>query len=231
VNIYNIVFIGNDIELHDLIIQSLRSYEFSYFTLGNLEEFIDFSAENIAHLVVLSGDSEDISKDGKFKKLLIRENKKSPVFLFSRPAMFYSRDEDFEKNLVENIKKALGQNILPAKQTQFDVIKLGKVAKFAKERRETPRLRASIPFELYADALRSQKISGRLRDISAGGFSINSKEALPDKDDFWCAFSVEDGEDFFLKAVKLRANRTKEHWHTALRFSKMPRGDYKRINT
>ncbi|MEA2082105.1 MAG: cyclic nucleotide-binding domain-containing protein, partial [Elusimicrobiota bacterium] len=123
------------------------------------------------------------------------------------------------------------QNVLPRKSSEFGVIKLGKRSEFSKERRETPRLKASIPFELYSDEKRTQKIDARLRNISAGGFSINSKTAIPDKNEFWCAFSVKEDKDYFLKAVKLRTVNAGDHWHTALRFCEIPRSDFNHINT
>ncbi|MBA3066377.1 cyclic nucleotide-binding domain-containing protein [bacterium] len=230
-NIYTIAFIGKDTELYDIITQNLKSYEFSYFTFENLEKFIEFTAKNIANLIILSTDSENISKTEEFKKILIHDDRNIPVFVFSKPALYYSHDKDFEKNLVENIKKALQQNVLPRKQSEFGVIKLGKGAKLTTEKRDTPRLKTSVPFALYTDVSRSQKFLASLRDISAGGFSVNSKEALPEQDEFWCAFSIEDGENYILKAVKLRTVRAKDHWHTALRFSKISHADYSRINT
>ncbi|MDO9513941.1 MAG: cyclic nucleotide-binding domain-containing protein [Elusimicrobiota bacterium] len=230
-NVYTIVFIGKDQELYDTLIQSLAVYEFSYCSFDNLDKFAEFSSKNIVNLIMLSGDSESMAKDESFKKLLVRKDRKIPVFIFSRPALYYARDKDFAGNLVEKIKQALGQNILPRKQAEFGVIKLGKSAKVTSEKREAPRLRASVPFELYADETRTKKIDARLRNISAGGLSVNTKTALPDRDLFFCCFSIEEGEKYALKAVKLRSTLVGDHYHTALRFSKISSADYNHINS
>jgi len=231
VNVYTIVFIGKDKELYDTIIQSLAVYEFSYFSFDNLDKFAGFTVKNIVNIIMLSGDSENMAKDESFKKLLVRKDRKIPVFIFSRPALYYARDKDFAGNLAEKIKQALGQNILPRKQAEFGVIKLGKTAKVTSEKREAPRLRASVPFELYEDETRTKKFDARIRNISAGGLSVNTKTGLPDRDFFFCCFSIEEGEKYSLKAVKLRSTLAGDHCHTALRFSKISSADYNRINS
>jgi len=231
VNVYSIVFIGKDKELYDVLVQSLAAYEFSYFRFENFVKFAEFADKNIVNLIMLAGDSEDMARDPAFKKLLVRKDRKIPVFIFSRPALYYSHDKDFADNLVEKIKHALGQTMLPMKQAEFGVIKLGKSAGMRSEKREAPRLRASIPFELYDDDSRAKKFEARLRNISAGGLSVNTKTELPDRESFLCCFSIEEGEKYSLKAVKLRSFAVGDHYHTALRFAMISSADYNRINS
>jgi len=213
---YNIVFLGKNKELFSFVKECLEEFEFNF---SEVDDFKKITSDAAPSLVILSSDTGHLLKEEEFNEFIGTGDGKIPVFTFSKDVAEYKATESFKEKLVENLKKTWGESVLPRRQANFSPVKIGK---HRGEKRDHPRISVKIPVEVFDSPQKINKTDGFMRNISAGGISVNYDSPLPAGKQFWLRFSLGEGKEFFLKSVKSREEKKENHWHAAFRFEEIP---------
>lgn len=219
---YNIVFLGKNRGLFSFVRECLNEFEFNFTEVSEWNNFKKTTNDNMPSLIILSSDTEYLFRKKEFDKFRETGTGKIPVFIFSKDVVTYKTTAFFKEKLIETLKKTWAESVLPRKQVSFEPIKMGK---YTGEKRKYPRINIKIPVEIFDDLQKSNKTDGFMRDISAGGISINCSSPLPAGNQFWLRFSLGDGKEYFLKSIKIREEKRGNYWLTAFRFKEILQSD------
>jgi len=220
---YDIVFLGKDAELYSLIRNILKEFEFDFYRSENLDDFGKLIAQKCPRLILLSSDSSSLSEDENFNTLRTAADGKIPMFLFTKTAAEYRNDGSFGSTFIDNLKKVWQESALPKKPPSR--AKFMEIGKTHNEKRKFTRISVKTPVLICEDSANGFRTNGFLRNLSAGGISVNSKEKISDSGWHLLGFSLAQGKTFKLRGVKTRDSYIGDHWHTAFRFEKVNSAD------
>jgi len=215
VKFYTILIFSKDNRMYEFLKKMFKEFEFNFVNITEWENYKKFLSDHTPDLIVLTKETENFTEKKEFKKLRIREDKKIPVFILGKNVEEYEKMDFFKSEFIGNLKKVWQTGILPRKPSEFKVIKLGKEIR---EKRVHPRINIKIQVEVCYDYEKKNKGEGYLRNISAGGMSVNLLNDLGEQDKYWVRFSIKEGAHYFLRVEKLRVERKESHFHIAFRF-------------
>jgi len=200
----------------------LKEFEFNFREVAEWNTYKKTADDNMPSLIILSSDTEHLFKEEEFSKFRKTGTGKIPVFIFSKDVVTYKTTAFFKEKLIETLKKTWAESVLPRKQVSFGPIKMGK---YTGEKRKYPRINIKIPVEVFTDLQKSSKTDGFMRDISAGGLSVECGSPLPAGNQFRLKFSLGDGKEYFLKSIKIREAKRENRWLSAFRFEENLQAD------
>ncbi len=209
---YNIVFLGKNRELFSFIKDCLKEFEFNFREVAEWINLKKNIPDNPPSLIILSSDTSHLFKEDDFNKSRKTETGKIPVFIFSKDIVSYKTTMFFKEKLIEALKKTWAESVLPRRQATFGPVKIGKSKD---DKREHLRISVKTPVKISGAGAKTE---GNLRNLSAGGVSVETEKRIPDCEFHRITFSLEEGKQFNLRGVKIRDSDMGEHWHTAFRF-------------